>query len=50
MAIFNRYKNILKDLVDSSDIELWNILRPVYKGPCNVMPGSENSPTKLKLD
>lgn len=50
MAIFNIYKNIFEDFVNSSNIELSNMLKPVDKKLRNVMPGFENPPTKSKLD
>lgn len=50
MAIPNRYKDTLKDLVDSLDIKSPNMLRPVDKGPCNIMLGSKNPSTKSELD
>lgn len=50
MIISNQYKDIFEDLVDSLDIEFSNMSRPVDKGPCNVMPSSEDSLTGDKLD
>lgn len=50
MAILNRYKCTLEDLVNNSDIEPPNMPRSVNKGPRDVMPDSEDPPTKPKLD
>lgn len=50
MAICNQYKNTLEDLVDISDIELPNILRPVDKRLCNIMLGSKYPSTKSEFD
>lgn len=50
MVIFNIYKNIFKDFVNSSDIEPSNMPRSVDKKLRNVMLGFKNSPTKPKLD
>lgn len=50
MAIPNRYKDTFEDLLNSSDIKPPNMPRPVDKKLHNVMLGSENLPTELKLD
>lgn len=50
IAILNKYKDTLKNFIDSSDIELLNMPRPVDKKLSNVMPGFENLSTEPKLD
>lgn len=50
MAILNRYKDILEDLVDSSDIKPLNMPRLVDKRSCNVMTDFEDPQTEPKLD
>lgn len=50
IVILNRYKNTFEDFVDNQDIGPQNIPRPVDKEQCNIMPSSENSSTKSKLD
>lgn len=50
MAIPNKYKDILEDFIDSSDIEPLNMPRPVNKGPRNIMPGSKNPSTEPELE
>lgn len=42
MAIFNRYKDIFEDFINRLNIKPPNMLRPVEKGLCNVMPSFKN--------
>lgn len=50
LVISNRYKDTIEDLIDSSDIELPNLLRLVNKRLYNIILGSKNSLiTKPKL-
>ena len=46
MAISNRYKDILDDLINSSDVESSDRLGPIDKGSCNLSR-SERSLTRL---
>lgn len=50
LAIPKKYKNILKDLINISNIKPPIMLKPVDKRPRNVMANLENSPTKPELD
>lgn len=50
LAIFNRYKNTLKNFIDNLDIEPPDIPRPFEKGLYNIIPSFENPPTMPKLD
>lgn len=50
MAIFNRYKDTIEDLVDSLNIEPPILPRPVSKRLCNVIANLKDFLTKPKLD
>lgn len=50
LATPNKEKNIFEDFIDSSDIQPLYMPRKVDKELGNVMPGFEDSLTKLKLD
>lgn len=50
MAIFNKYKNSLEDVVNSLDIELLIIFRPNCKGPYNIIADLKDIPIEPKLD
>lgn len=50
MAISNRYKDTLKNLIDSLNINPLNILKPVNKKSCNVMLGFKDPLIDPKLD
>lgn len=49
LAIFNKYKNTLKNLIDSSDIEPLIIPSLVSKGPYKVMAYLEVFPIKHEM-
>lgn len=50
MTICNKYNNTLEDFIDSSNIKLSNMPRPIDKRPCNIMSDFENPSTESKLD
>lgn len=50
LAILNKYKNAFENFINSSNIELLDILKLVDKKLHNNMSGSEDPPTKFKLD
>lgn len=50
MAISNRYKNILENLINSSNIKPSNMLKPVNKRPLNIMPNFKDPPIEHELD
>lgn len=50
LTIFNKYKDTLRDLVDSSDIEPPNMLKLIDKRLCNIMPDFENPLIESGLD
>lgn len=49
MAILNRYKDTLENLVDSLNIKPPKILKPIDKRPRNIMPSFENLLTEPEL-
>lgn len=50
LVIANRYKDTLKDLIDSSNIESLIILRPVGKKLCNIMANLKDPSTESELN
>lgn len=50
MIISNRYKDTLKNLVNSLNIEPPNMPKPVNKELCNIMPSFEDPLIEPKLD
>lgn len=50
MIIPNKYKYIIKKVVDNLDIKPLNMPRPIIKGSWNNKPGFEVPPTKPELD
>lgn len=42
MAIFNRYKYILDNFINSSDLESPNLLGPIDKKLCNILKSEGN--------
>lgn len=50
MVIFNKYKDILKNPIDSSDLKPLNMPRLVNEKLCDIISGFKDLAIELKLD
>lgn len=50
MVIFNKYKDILKNPIDSLDLKRLNMPRSVIEKLCDIISGFKDPAIELKLD